>query len=566
MPELFGGNAWAFTIGSLIIVIYGGFHFSPPADRRSSTTSLRYYTFCGFYIFTMYVIYCLLALSPDLLDSLSLFFTDKALLSKEIIDKLSPPYLAVFLITIALTKIPKLKKIDEVTRKIFYRSAAIPARARQLSANLQQSQYQPPKKDISKHITRKFNSQHIDEKNIAFKGNEDSPAYVWSKITAVIVTLQRNKRKHFEKFFEICETEFDNLRDRYDKLSPKALRCVGIEQKLRGQRSKDIKNIITNLKDEFMNEAEELCENLFDYLSRAILYSGKTEAARYKLIAELGFKFERPPKSRISPDHYLLIMLIIIVSMIPVLIATDIIAKGSHEFQNRLLMAIRIGVFHTIGIISALYPKIQWEKFRWKGTGIRPIRYYFLVGLLTLLIGIPIYFILSALVLGSIGDAFKEIRITYPFMLLPVTTAVMAAILTDNPVPNDSASYKKLIWKERFSQAVISALIALAVYGWLLGIPDANPPLVYGPMAGSFLIGFLLGWIVPAAYRESLREEERNKNLIEGLQRQQEQKRAARKSRENEFANIFGTRIEIKDSKEQEITTELDLTVSGTFE
>ena len=188
------------------------------------------------------MIYCTLALSPDLLDGLSSYFGNKKILSKETIEMLSPPYLAVFLITIGLTKIPKLKYIDEGIRKIFYRSAAIPARARTLSASLQQSHYQPPNKDISNHITRKFDSQRINKENIVFKGNEDSPALVWSKITAVIVTLQRNKRGHFGNFFGKCEPVFQNLKDRYEKMDPKANRCIGVEKKLRNEKSEDIKN------------------------------------------------------------------------------------------------------------------------------------------------------------------------------------------------------------------------------------------------------------------------------------------------------------------------------------
>jgi hypothetical protein len=85
-------------------------------------------------------------------------------------------------------------------------------------------------------------------------------------------------------------------------------------------------------------------------------------------------------------------------------------------------------------------------------------------------------------------------------------------------------------------------------------------------VAGSFLIGFLLGWVVPAAYRESLKEDEENRNLIEGVQRQIEQVRAARESRKKEMIDAIDARFDEKDTNERRISTEPDLETAEAME
>lgn len=508
---VFADQMIPFVISSFIIFVYAIVHFSPPPERRSQTTRVRYLTFASFYVVLFYLLFCSLVLAPELLQFLvkNVFRTE--LLDPDLVKNLSPPYLVLLFLTLALPKIPYLRGLDETALQVFHRSAAIPAKARALSAELREAGYDVARfadGEIAAQVRSHFTSKGVREEFITFDGRAPEVIDIWLRVTALIYTIERNNGNPLTPFLSKFQGERNVLLKRHRNLDEKAFCCIAVRQRFEIRKIKDITNLLRAFEDDFLEDAERFFKDVLDLYSRALLSLRHSESRRRKLINELGFDMATPGGCGIGVDHYVVILFSVFAFMVVTFLIMEFAFGWELVSSGMLVLALRIAIFHTIGVACAFYPKSIWPQLCWSGTGIRPLAYYLVVVVVT---GVVCFFLgitFDYLTKQSIEFALAESQIRWRWLILPCSTALMAAWITDNV---SGGGDRRMRWAEIVGHGAVTVAAAILVIVLFRDIPESKLPPEIPFLSAALLFGFTLGWMVPSAFRDKTHE----RNMLE---------------------------------------------------
>jgi hypothetical protein len=111
--------------------------------------------------------------------------------------------------------------------------------------------------------------------------------------------------------------------------------------------------------------------------------------------------------------------------------------------------------------------------------------------------------------MGGIQPAWARFQLTYPWLLITFGTALMTAVLVDNPTFHGMSR-----WQQRCTEGLLQAAVMLGVayltHSWLeqrsevISVVQRVPPLT-SVMGMSGMVGFVIGFCIPTWYRQAQR-------------------------------------------------------------
>jgi hypothetical protein len=518
-------------LGAAAVAAYAYKRFGTPSTIRSTTTALRYHTSAGLYYLMALSVYLTLALSPDLGSFLAQATGVDAILglpTAKLVDglkDLSPALLAVIFMTVVLPALPFAKQIDGALRRSFQRMARIPNEVRRLSGQLKSAPY-----DLTSE-RRAVVLDYLDANGFAsIDGHGDQEWQLWLKVTNLVLILRDWRTSgRYADFVDDYQTELQAILDSYDAKRPLALEYFRLTRPALGFSTSSalgtlpslahtgdralfetrLDSLLKRYRGIFIAQCDDLLERICDFIGRAILSCNSTERARLKSMEGLGFR----PGATIKPsaDQIVLVYLILLVAVLLTLSVLSglVPAPPGSEPSRRFAMLLLIPTVHCLAILWAVYPKDVWEISKVSEDGIRPYRFYLLVGGLAAMTAAPVSIVLWSVHLQSIQAALERLAAGWPILLLSSGTAAFTAFNLDN------REGRHLRWLEGIGQGLAQMLLAFAIAKFLLlphlqaaGRLPTNLVTVLGVpallLAMSFVIGCVIGLIVPSMHRKRL--------------------------------------------------------------
>jgi len=229
---------------------------------------------------------------------------------------------------------------------------------------------------------------------------------------------------------------------------------------------------------------EELLQSAYDFIGRGVLQCEATHAARTEELRGLGFRTP-PPPAFLTLDQLMLLFMGIGISMgIGIGILAPLIqGQPPKDPAQVALLSAMIATMYALAVWIAIVPKDRWTFARPRTDGFRPVFFYFVAGVFTVIAGIPINYATKVIQLGQFDEAWLVFRQTYPWLVMSFTTAFVTALLADNR-PTAKWPCDRLRWIEGGIQSILTMGAAALTYGWLQSTM-LKPPTPGGPSSRS---------------------------------------------------------------------------------
>ena len=134
--------------------------------------------------------------------------------------------------------------------------------------------------------------------------------HLWIKITALILHLETWKKDtRFSAFAYERQDQFDRLKNRYIRLCGMAINCFSLlHQIIPGDSENPMNRAVAKFSTNFMDEADNLFDEICNYISQGVLKCKLTHSTRCQEIEDMGFE---PPQGKtihaLSINHVLIL-------------------------------------------------------------------------------------------------------------------------------------------------------------------------------------------------------------------------------------------------------------------
>lgn len=502
-----------YLIGAVFVLVYASHRFNTPTSNRSTTTWLRYHVAAKTYWLVGLALFVLLGtyrpLQAVLQHGLPLVgLTEEA---SKVAGALSPPLLAALFLTVLLPRAPYLSTLDKWTRRKLQHMAAIPFEARRVSAELRTAAFTVP--DAMRHrVTAELLAEDFHADDVLF-AESSAPQFVWTKISVLMRHLDGLEADHgFAAFMTAYPAELAQLRSQYKLLLPKARKCFRLTRDLpaepEDERSR-VPDAVREYRDEFADQAAALLGAIYDFLSRGVLQSRHSYAARCDVLKELGFGVEFSSSPLTLNQHVTLFLL-----LNTLLIAGFVVAEPADRgaFGDVLFRSVRIAVLYNVAILCAVYRPRRLRLAQRDERGFLPVAWYLTIGGVAAACALVVNVALKAL--GRLdlialnfaelpGVVLTDLSQKYPWLVMTFVTAGTVAFLTDvTPGPVLTAS--RLRWLEGALMAGVATAASLLVWTWLEHTGGRPPHMELGwLMFRSAVVGFAIGALIPSWHRQA---------------------------------------------------------------
>lgn len=494
------------TIGAVFVLIAAAGRFNTPPSNRSSTTALRYWVAFSGYLAIGLGLYAVLLSSGSLLEGVRVesgFFGELAK------NFSSTSLVAALMLTILLPKIPLLAECDAWIRERLQRMAAIPYEARRLADELDKSRFA-----VSQRLQEVLRAKLVDEgfqaEDLLF---EESPGikHRWTKLSTLMIQIEGWKTdRRFIGFIDQFQADFNGLSGRYRRLRPRVAKLFRLlrEMPAGGGRTDEL---VLQVQTDLTEQTTELLDDIYNFISRGLLHCEVMYSARAASLAMLGFDLRTIKlKQKLTLNHMMtlfgLVAILVLAGMISLSRASGV---SVEELFARVVM---IATIYSVAVVCAVYPKERWAFARREPCSIRPVAFYFVVGVLAAVASVTISFLFNILIFRNLTRTWLHLLLTYPWSLCAFVTAFAVAWMTDDRATS-FLSRDRLRWVEGLAAASALALSVLIVFPWLDQVAahhhasraHSSPLFMALTMSGA--IGFTIGFLIPTWYREAPRED-----------------------------------------------------------
>lgn len=504
-------------VGLLIIFVYTYIQFNTPSTNRSSTTALRFHMAAFTYFLSYLLGFLIIAKFPEIVTVGLKQNGDAATNSIQEIHKAVPLLGLALVITVVLPKIPGLNKVDTLFRGKLWEFAAIPSEENRISARLRDSGFTIPDSRLPRVLDIfKQNGFNINDNAREMSGE---PQKLLTRVITLMDGLHTWETYHgLSGYLVLYKDDYQSIHDKYTALLRKAKICLELIRETRKTtKNKTAQYAVKVCTETFKEQAIEILDSVYHFISRGILHTKLTHKARYNTLLELGFT--KPlllEKGRITTNR----IVTLLISFIGVLGLDFILMSKRVNINSNFDMALLVTMVATIycaAILCAVGSKRKWDWTLRDENDTRPAPFYLFVGFISVLAAVAIVIFFRGLIsmdlikdlafYKAFGTAAQFLYTnTYPFLLLSFVMASTLAFQLDNRVTKQLAAYK-LQWIEALSQAVISLIAAVIVVNWLseavLKQIGAEP---IGIIVGTTIIGLVIGYFVPTWYRSNADE------------------------------------------------------------
>ncbi len=489
-----------FAIAFCLVVAYSWSRYNTPATSRSETTWSKFLLGRVAYVAIILGTFAFLLTSPGLATALiekSLGADGSGWDLQGLSGKLSLPLIVALALTVFLSEVPIFSRLDRAVRSYFHRIAAIPRERRLRIALLQRSKL-AVSENVRAEAVKWFKAQDLREEDLVLDAPDASPESLWSRLTVHAVCLDHLSRSPKYAAQLIESDQYQEFRRSYDHLAGKAKHALPL---LRGDTGE---KAVRLLRQEFVEQAEGLLSQLYDFTSRLILKCERTERQRETCMASLGLAPQR--RERVVPVHEFLWLFV----LLTIFLSVSIGSLGG-QLQITKILAIVLTQLAAVAIALSVHPVDRSPAT----TNVPPIGRYLLAGGLAFTAWAALMGTLAVVEGGEVAELLTTGKSTrlgelfapggrWPWSLLVVAVAVILCALTDDWFEERIVGFRSRFdlagWANPLDGAILAvgmAAVASLVVQPL--IPGARPAWQLALTTGG--IGLLLGSLVPIAYR-----------------------------------------------------------------
>lgn len=463
-------------------------------DNRSSTTAIRFYMTLFIYIAFIAFFYILIACT-EIGQQLSSFFKINQ------ISVLSPPLIALLLLTIELSGLPILSSPEKWLRNLLQTMGRIPWEVYRLRENLHESEVElkNTENERIKELAKNFNFDHEQIKSLpAVSKAELLENLLRAKALFEIVPTWK-RRSEYSYFLFQNSIWYNNLEDWYQRLERNSLALC--KAKIDVEKiSAPLKGWETTLND----DAKRLLSHFHEFIARAILKCRFSNAQRKRAFEELGFVKMPATPGLPTRDTVLLFTVILFLFCLNFLIIAE-----TGDSKLPLDKVLKVVIYVALPPVLICYFKDSWEIAKPDDTKIgfswRPWHFYFLASLITALTTFGISFLIEFCLSKGFEKTITRAIHTFPWHIISFVSAYCLSMQLD--------SIKKPKWSEK-KFAVIQAIVqslSMSFGGFLalLFLDQINRPSYteYTPPSYFYVIptvafaGAIIGYLVPMSHR-----------------------------------------------------------------
>ena len=494
------------AVGTVTVLFYSANRFNTPSTNRSSTTAERYFLAVSLYCLSAVGAYAALLYSPHLIAFLASGNEDEL---PPIAQQLSSPLVVALLMTVLLPKLPLLSAADQWIRKRLQDMAAIPQEVRRFSATLRK-QSLVVSEEVRAAIREKLRDEDFDEKDVRFDLGP-GPNRLWTLLTTLFTGLEQwEADRRMQAYLQETGDGLEELRKRYRALAPKAKTCFKLLRESAAVadagKARDAAELCA---EDFSEQATKLHDDVLDFVSRGVLRTEFSDAARSHRLEALGFTVTIAAQP-LTLNHVLSLFGVVGVLMVA---SSELLSYGGPRMSGVLLVRMAmIAAFYSVAVACAVLPKQRWAFAKREPGQLRPVAFYFAAGAMALVITQVVSFAFNCVLERSLELGKQRFLLSYPWGLVTFTVAVVTAVLIDD-VPD--ARCPRWLWRvlEGLVAAAAVTVAAYVAHGWLQELASASRQAVAGyhpqPLAfklcRSGAVGFVIGYLVPTWYRNPLR-------------------------------------------------------------
>lgn len=491
------------AIAVVLVVIYSWSRYNTPTTARSETTWGKFLLGRLAYVAIILGTFAVLVASPTVAEPLVEQFWEPSEGSLEDIhQELAFPLIVALILTVFLSEVPVLSRIDHALRGYFHRIAAIPREQRMLIAMLRRSSLQVPE-DVRAEAVKRLKTQGLREEDLTLEG-EESPERLWTRLTIHAVCLERlaENRKYAAHLLQ--SEQYNEFRRSYGHLAEKARHAFPLLRS--GSREK----AVGLLQQEFMEHARNLLTRLYDLMSRLILNCERTERQRRTCMASLGLDPQDNPAP--PPVHEFVWLLLLLMAFLSLAIG----GLGG-DLQAIQLFSIALAQLAAVVIALVVHPAVPDTD----ELSVPPVGRYLLAGGLAFAAWMILRGGMEVLVNGEFFELLREnhspaltilIQNEWPWSLMTVSVAVILCALTDDWIEERIHRVRDRFdlrgWANPFDGMITAlgiAVTAAFLVHPLLSEPPVDKAWLLGLTASG--LGFMLGLVVPSVYRKRRRQD-----------------------------------------------------------
>jgi hypothetical protein len=501
------GNIYYHTVdlflGGIFVLFYAGQRFNTPSTNRSSTTAARYFVALFLYCLCGMVFYGTLVNFPHLLT-----FVMQGNTVESWAQGMSVPLLVALLLTVMLPKVPLLSTLDEWVCQKLKDMAAIPWEIMRLSAEMGRDKLNFSEEEQAT-VRQELEDAGFDPKDIVFAAN-NSPASVWTNLTAVLHKMDDwETDRRMGKYLAGSRRELEKLQDRHQCLFVKAKTCFHLLSKdADGGSTGKTHEAMIRYREDFMERVGQLRHDTLDFIARGVLHAELTDHGRETRLKSLGFSIDWP-----DPPFSLNQLMMLFVVMCGVVLSGFVVFKDNLRglsFELVVTRSIMISVIYMVSVACAVLPKTRWNLAKTNAKDVRPIAFYLVAGLMAAAITQFTSLSFNVILTSGFSCSWQRFQLTYPWLLVSFCTALMTAVMSDNPRFGIISR-----WQQRCLEGLVQGgvmfLVARLTYFWLQQrfytvVPTCDlkyqlpQRLTMMLMAGA--MGVVIGFFIPTWYRE----------------------------------------------------------------
>ena len=339
----------------------------------------------------------------------------------------------------------------------------IPGEVLRLSAELRKDDLKIAIEE-QEEVRQQLENDGFDPRDIVFEQNK-SPMSVWTNLTLLFQKVEGWKSdRRMSGYVASSQIELQKLHDRMQLLIPKAKTCFHLlNEDIQGEPTRRTHEATVRYREDFTERVDQLTKDMFDFIARGVLRVELTDGAREHRLKAMGFSLD-------WPDEFSLNELLLFFGVVCIVMMSGFVLFGAAfaklSFEAMLIRAIMISVIYSVAVACAVIPKTRWSFARSEVGEVRPIGFYLVAGLMSAAISQLTGLFFNLLLTYRFDWALQRARLTYPWLLMSFATALITAVMVDNPqLPTMSPKRQRCL--EGLAQGVLMLAVSSLTYIWL---------------------------------------------------------------------------------------------------
>jgi hypothetical protein len=486
----------------LVVALYASRRYNTPETNRFSTTrALFLFTGAGYVAASLALFFVLseIVLKPGILTFLGLEDAQKY------VAKFSaPPVIAAVLLTTLLPNAVVVSTADAWLLGRFQTWGRIPLGIRILADSLAPASLTIREADLTKLRVWIMKDGDVPDElapRISTE-NAETPSDSLTRILRLYCELQKlQEGSSYANSFRRWDADWQSLRADFRIFAAQSHAFFVLFDTLATLHGTAGEEALEQSRDRYREICRHFHAEIAEFLARLLL---NVEGSRPRILERLrsiGFWMEEPcPPLPVGPLVFMGAMMIVAILGV---VAT--VPPGSHRLPLPII-AVLIGTTQTIGLVSAVLPKLRWSTFRPDSRGNHP----YLGWLASSSFAGIVAFLIDRTATGIAHHTFEAGLDFDHYPLSPMGPMAFAISLSIAIICDVDLGLREG-WVRRMTEGLLCGVVMVAsifICTQLLDITPATKGQApsWFPFAFSCSLGFASGFIVPAIYRQARRE------------------------------------------------------------